>query len=79
MTVERSDFRIKLAQAMENVGDLMGVCPEDEGEIGIIGKYADDYLSVFYLGQLISSGDVDISISPSKIGYLKKLLHLEEL
>ena len=72
------DIEKKLSEALMRVAELDGVCPKNE-EIGIRGKYVNDYLAVFYLSQLIESGDMEIKIRPDKIPYLMKLLKLEEL
>lgn len=71
-------MRKKLYEALMRVAELDGVYPENE-EIGIRGKYVNDYLLVFFLAQLLQSGDMEIKIRPSKIPYLMKLLKLEEL
>ena len=71
-------MRKKLYEALMRVAELDGVYPENE-EIGIRGKYVNDYLLVFYLAELIQDGDMEIKIRPSKIPYLRKLLKLEEL
>ena len=70
------DIKNKLSEALMRVAELNGVYPENE-EIGIRGKYVDDYLLVFYLAQLIQGGDMEIRIRPSKIPYLRKLLRME--
>ena len=72
------DIEKKLSEALMRVAELNGIYPENE-EIGVRGKYVNDYLLVFYLAQLIQSGDMEIKIRPSKIPYLIKLLKLEEL
>ena len=72
------DIEKKLYEALMRVAELDGVYPENE-EIGIRGKYVNDYLLVFYLAELIQDGDMEIKIRPSKIPYLRKLLKLEEL
>lgn len=71
------DIEKKLYEALMRVAELDGVYPENE-EIGIRGKYVNDYLLVFYLAQLLQSGNMEIKIRPSKIPYLMKLLKLEE-
>ena len=68
----------KLSEALMRVAELDGIYHENE-EIGIRGKYVNDYLLVFFLAQLLQSGDMEIKIRPSKIPYLMKLLKLEEL
>lgn len=70
------DIEKKLSEALMRVAELDGIYPENE-EIGIRGKYANDYLLVFYLAQLLKSGDMEIKIRPSKIPYLMKLLKME--
>ena len=72
------DIENKLSEALMRVAELDGFYPENE-EIGIRGKYVNDYLLVFFLAQLLQSGDMEIKIRPSKIPYLMKLLKLEEL
>ena len=72
------DIEKKISQALMRVSELSGIYPENE-EIGIRGKYVNDYLLVFYLAQLLKSGDMEIKIRPSKIPYLMKLLKMEEL
>ena len=72
------DIEKKISEALMRVAELDGVYPENE-EIGIRGKYVNDYLLVFFLTQLIQDGDMEIKIRPSKIPYLMKLLKLEEL
>ena len=72
------DIEKKISEALIRVAELDGIYPENE-EIGIRGKYVNDYLLVFYLAQLIQDGDMEIKIRPSKIPYLMKLLKLEEL
>lgn len=70
------DIEKKLSEALMRVSELDGVYPENE-EIGIRGKYVNDYLLVFFLAQLIQDGDVEIKIRPDKIAYLRKLLKME--
>lgn len=72
------DIENKISETLMRVAELDGIYPENE-EIGIRGKYVNDYLLVFYLAQLLQSGDMEIKIRPSKIPYLMKLLKLEEL
>lgn len=72
------DIENKLSEALIRVAELNGIYPENE-EIGVRGKYVNDYLLVFYLSQLLQSGDMEIKIRPSKIPYLMKLLKMEEL
>ena len=71
MTIER-----KLSESLMRIAELRGIYPENE-EIEIRGKYVNDYLAVFYLSQLIESGDMEIKIRPDKIAYLRKLLKME--
>lgn len=71
------DIEKKISEALMRVAELDGIYPEDE-EIGIRGKYVNDYLAIFYLAQLIQDGDMEIKIRPSKIPYLRKLLKMEE-
>ena len=73
-----TEFEEKLSEALMRVAELDGIYHENE-EIGVRGKYVNDYLLVFYLSQLLQSGDMEIKIRPSKIPYLMKLLKLEEL
>ena len=70
------DIKKKISEALMRVAELDGFYPENE-EIGIRGKYVNDYLLVFYLSQLLQSGDMEIKIRPSKIPYLMKLLKME--
>ena len=70
------DIEKKLSEALIRVAELNGIYPENE-EIGVRGKYVNDYLLVFYLSQLLQSGDMEIKIRPSKILYLRKLLNME--
>ena len=70
------DIEKKLSEALMRVAELDGFYPENE-EIGIRGKYVNDYLLVFYLSQLLQSGDMEIKIRPSKIPYLMKILKME--
>ena len=70
------DIENKLSEALMRVAELDGIYPENE-EIGIRGKYVNDYLLVFYLAQLLQSGDMEIKIRPDKIAYLRKLLKME--
>lgn len=70
------DIEKKISEALMRVAELDGVYPENE-EIGIRGKYVNDYLLVFFLAQLIQDGDVEIKIRPDKIAYLIKLLKME--
>ena len=69
-------FEEKLSEALMRVVELNGIYPENE-EVGIRGKYVNDYLLVFYLAQLIQDGDIEIKIRPDKIAYLRKLLKME--
>lgn len=71
------DIKNKLSEALMRVAELDGVYPENE-EIGIRGKYVNDYLLVFFLAQLLQSGDMEIKIRPDKIAYLRKLLKMED-
>ena len=70
------DIENKLSEELMRVAELGGVYPENE-EIGIRGKYVNDYLLVFFLAQLLQSGDMEIKIRPDKIAYLRKLLKME--
>ena len=70
------DIEKKMSEALMRVAELDGFYPENE-EIGIRGKYVNDYLLVFFLAQLLQSGDMEIKIRPSKIPYLRKLLKME--
>lgn len=69
-------FEEKLSEALMRVVELNGIYPENE-EVGIRGKYVNDYLLVFYLAQLLQDGDMEIKIRPDKILYLRKLLKME--
>ena len=71
-----SELEQKLSESLMRIAELRGIYPENE-EIGIRGKYVNDYLAVFYLSQLIESGDMEIEIRPDKIAYLRKLLNME--
>lgn len=71
-----TEFEEKLSEALMRVVELDGIYPENE-EIGVRGKYVNDYLLVFYLAQLLQSGDMEIKIRPDKISYLRKLLKME--
>ena len=71
------DIEKKLSEVLMRVAELDGVYTENE-EIGIRGKYVNDYLLVFFLAQLIQDGDVEIKIRPDKIAYLRKLLKMED-
>lgn len=66
----------KISESLMRVAELDGVYPENE-EIGIRGKYVNDYLLVFFLSQLLQYGDMEIKIRPDKIAYLRKLLKME--
>ena len=70
------DIEKKISEALMRVAELYGIYHENE-EIGVRGKYVNDYLLVFYLAQLIQDGDIEIKIRPSKIPYLRKLLNME--
>ena len=70
------DVENKISEALMRVAELDGIYPENE-EIGIRGKYVNDYLAIFYLAQLIQDGDMEIKIRPDKIAYLRKLLKME--
>ena len=70
------DIKKKLSEVLVRVAELRGIYPVNE-EIGIRGKYVNDYLAVFYISQLIESGDMEIKIRPDKIAYLRKLLKME--
>ena len=71
------DIEKKLSEALMRVAELDGIYHENE-EIGIRGKYVNDYLLVFYLSQLLQSGDMEIKIRADKIAYLRKLLKMED-
>ena len=71
-----SELEQKLSESLMRIAELRGIYPENE-EIGERGKYVNDYLLVFYLSQLLQSGDMEIKIRPSKIPYLMKLLKME--
>ena len=70
------DIEKKISELLMRIAELRGIYPENE-EIGIRGKYVNDYLLVFYLAELIQDGDMEIKIRPSKIPYLRKLLRME--
>ena len=72
-----NDIKQKLSEALLRVAELEGIYPPN-AEVGITGKYVNDYLAVFYLSQLIQSGDMEIKIRPDKIDYLMKLLKMED-
>ena len=71
------DIEKKISEALMRVAELYGIYPENE-EIGVRGKYVNDYLLAFYLAELIQDGDMEIKIRPSKIPYLRKLLKMED-
>ena len=71
-----TEFEQKLSELLMRIAELRGIYPENE-EIGIRGKYVNDYLLVFYLTELIQDGDMEIKIRPSKILHLRKLLKME--
>lgn len=71
-----NNFDDRLSEVLMRVAELDGIYPENE-EIGIRGKYVNDYLLVFYLAQLIQDGDMEIKIRPDKISYFRKLLNME--
>ena len=71
-----SELEQKLSESLMRIAELIGIYPENE-EIGIRGKYVNDYLLVFFLAQLLQSGDMEIKIRPDKISYLRKLLKME--
>lgn len=67
-----------LSEALLRAGSLEGVKPyHDEDSVCIQAGHLDDYLLVVYLGQLIERGDMEVKIVPDRIGYLMKLLHME--
>ena len=70
------DIEKKMSEAFMRVAELSGIYSENE-EVGVRGKYVNDYLLVFYLAQLIRSDDMEIKIKPDKIPYLRKLLKME--
>lgn len=74
---EENEFYQKLSEVLMRVAELEGIYPSN-AEIGVMGKYVNDYLAVFYIAQLIQSGDMTIKIRPSKMEYLMKLLKMEE-
>ena len=71
-----TELEQKLSESLMRIAELRGIYPENE-EIGIRGKYVNDYLLVFYFAELIQDGDMEIKIRPSKIPYLRKLLNME--
>ena len=71
-----TELEQKLSESLMRIAELRGIYPENE-EIGIRGKYVNDYLLVFYLAELIQDGDMEIKIRPDKIAYLRKLLNME--
>ena len=75
-----NDFNKLLSQALQRAGCLEGVVaePHKEDDIGIQGGHVDDYLIVTYLGQLLETGKVQITIAPEKLDYLYKLLHISK-
>lgn len=73
------NFNILLSQALLRVGCLEGVVSEHEqDDIAIKGGHFDDYLLVTYLGQLLESGEMEVKISPSRLNYMRKLLHIKK-
>ena len=72
-----TEFEQKLSESLMRIAELRGIYPENE-EIGVRGKYVNDYLLVFYLAQLLQSGAMEIKISDDKWPYLKKLLKIGE-
>ena len=72
------EFNKTLAQALKRVGFHKGL--EFDYEYGFMtnGKSTNDYLVVLYLAQLLENGQMEIKITPGKIEYLFKLLHLRE-
>lgn len=73
-----NNFNTKLAEALSHVARLKGISHVEDVGICVNGKYTDDYLSVFYLAKLLENGQLEVKVTPSKIDYLFKLLHVEE-
>lgn len=69
----------KISEALVRIGHLEGIVAiRDLDEIGIQGGHLDDYILAVYLGQLLERGEMEIKITPSRIPYLLKLLHMDK-
>lgn len=70
--------RDKLSKALKRVGQLEGVSPvRGEDDLAIKGGHFDDYLLVYYLGQLVERGEIDLLIKDDRKEYFNKLLHVD--
>ena len=74
-----NEFDKRLSEALHRAGHLKGITEYDE-EYGLIirASHIDDYLVVLYLAQLLENNQMEVRITPSKIEYLYKLLHMKE-
>ena len=60
--------RDKLSKALKRVG---------EDDLAIKGGHFDDYLLVYYLGQLVERGEIELLIQEDRKAYFNKLLHVD--
>lgn len=74
------NMREILSKALKRVGQLEGVRPahgKEDDDLAIKAGHFNDYLLVYYLGQLIERGELELLIQEDRKEYLYKLLHLE--
>lgn len=69
--------RDKLSKALKRVGQLEGVSAHGEDDLAIKGGHFDDYLLVYYLGQLVERGEIELLIQEDRKAYFNKLLHVD--
>lgn len=73
------DVEKQLGETLINVGQLKGVDTAHGNDYVVTDcKYSDDYTLVIYLGQLIKRKDIQITVAPERIEFIKELLHMED-
>lgn len=73
------DVEKQLGETLINVGQLKGVdTAHKEDDVVIDCKHSDDYTLAIYLGQLIKRKDIQITVAPERIEFIKELLHMED-
>lgn len=63
-----------IANALKRVGQLEGVTPLNDKDLAVLQGHFDDYLLVYYMGQLITRGDLEILIKPECKAYFDTLI-----
>lgn len=69
----------EIGKMLQRAGGLEGVvCVRGEDEIGIKAGHLNDYLLTEYIGQLLERGEMKITVAPSRLDYIIKLIGEKE-